>query len=52
MKTEVVNGEEPVQDMLSIVTVFSAKLYGPRSREFRRRVREAMADAPKGEQTR
>ncbi|MGB9868236.1 MAG: hypothetical protein ACPLPR_10145 [Bacillota bacterium] len=38
-KTEVVHGEEPVQDTLSILTLFSAKLYGPRSRESRRMVR-------------
>ncbi|MGB9868273.1 MAG: hypothetical protein ACPLPR_10340, partial [Bacillota bacterium] len=33
MKTEVVNGEEPVQDTFSILTLFSAKLYGPRARQ-------------------
>lgn len=56
VRVEVVNGEEPkslqeelVQDMLSILTVFSAKLYGQRSKEFRKRVKEAMADAAKGE---
>ncbi|MDN5347409.1 MAG: putative resolvase [Clostridia bacterium] len=56
VKIEVVDGEEPkflqeelVQDMLSILTMFSAKLYGSRSKEFRRKVREAMADAAKGE---
>lgn len=56
VRIEVVNGEEPrslqeelVQDMLSILTVFSAKLYGSRSKEFRKKVREAMADAAKGE---
>ncbi|MBC7345154.1 MAG: recombinase family protein, partial [Clostridia bacterium] len=56
VKVEIVNGEEPkslqeelVQDMLSILTAFSAKLYGSRSREFRKRVREAMMDAAKGE---
>ncbi len=55
-RIEVVNGEEPkslqeelVQDMLSILTVFSAKLYGSRSKEFCKKVREAMADAAKGE---
>ncbi|MBE3562937.1 MAG: hypothetical protein IMX05_04315 [Hydrogenibacillus schlegelii] len=31
--------EELGQDMLSILTVFLAKLYGSRSREFRKRVR-------------
>ena len=56
VKVEVVNGEEPkslqeelVQDMLSILTVFSTKLYGSRSKEFRKRVREAIRDAAKGE---
>jgi len=56
VKVEVVNGEEPkslqeelVQDMLSILTVFSAKLYGARSKEFRKKVREAMHAAAKGE---
>jgi len=56
VKVEVLNGEEPkslqeelVQDMLSILTVFSAKLYGARSKEFRRKVKEAMLDASKGE---
>jgi len=55
VKVEVVNGEEPkslqeelVQDMLSILTVFSAKLYGARSKEFRKKVREAMNEAAKG----
>jgi putative resolvase len=37
------------QDMLSILTVFSAKLYGSRGKEFRKKVKEAMADAAKGE---
>lgn len=56
VRIEVVNEEEPkslqeelVQDMLSILTVFSAKLYGSRSKEFRQKVKEAMADAAKGE---
>ena len=56
VKVEVVNGEEPkslqeelVQDMLSILTVFSAKLYGSRSKEFRKKVREAIRDAARGE---
>lgn len=56
VKVEVVNGEEPkslqeelVQDMLSILTVFSTKLYGSRSKEFRRKVREAIRDAARGE---
>lgn len=56
MRIEVVNGKEPkslqgelVQDMLSVLTVFSAKLYGSRSKEFRKKVREAMADAAKSE---
>ncbi len=56
VKVEVVNGEEPeslqeelVRDMLSVLRVFSAKLYGSRSKEFRKKVREAMADAAKGE---
>jgi excisionase family DNA binding protein len=56
VKVEVINGEQPkslqeelVQDMLSILTVFSAKLYGSRSKEFRKKVREAMASAAKGE---
>jgi len=56
VRIEVVYGEEPrslqeelVQDMLSILTVFSAKLYGSRSKEFRKRVKEAMLDAAKGE---
>lgn len=51
-----VNGEEPeflqeelVQDMLSTLIVFSAKLYGSKSREFRKKVKEAMADAAKSE---
>lgn len=53
---EVVKGEEPkslqeelVQDMLAILTSFSAKLYGHCSKEFRKRVKEAMFDAAKGE---
>ncbi|MGI6286747.1 IS607 family transposase, partial [Neomoorella humiferrea] len=57
VRIEIVNGEESkslqeelVQDMLSILTVFSAKLYGSRSREFRKKVKEAMLDASKGEQ--
>lgn len=56
VRVEVVNGEQPkslqkelVQDMLSILTVFSAKLYGSRSKEFRKKVKEAMADAARGE---
>ena len=57
VRIEIVNREEPkslheelVQDMLFILTVFSAKLYGSRSREFRKKVKEAMLDASKGEQ--
>lgn len=59
VRIELVNGEEPkslqeelVQDMLSILTVFSAKLYGSRSREFRQKVKEAMLDAARSEKTR
>ncbi|PTQ51947.1 MAG: hypothetical protein HSCHL_0732 [Hydrogenibacillus schlegelii] len=59
VKVEVVNGdeakspqEELVQDMLSILTVFSARLYGSRSKEFRQRVREAMTDAAEAKKTR
>ena len=47
VKVEIVNGEVPkslqeelAQDMLSILTVFSAKLYGERSKEFRQKVKE------------
>jgi len=54
VKIEVVNGEEAkspqeelVQDMLSILTVFSAKVYSSRNKEFRKRVREAVTDAAK-----
>jgi len=48
----VVNGTEPkslqeelVADMLAILSSFSTKLYGHRSKEFRKKVKEAMADA-------
>ena len=48
---DIVNGEEPksaqeelVADMLAILSSFSAKLYGRRSRRFRRKVKEAMAE--------
>lgn len=50
----VINGTEPkslqeelVADMLAILSSFSAKLYGHRSKEFRKKVKEAMADATK-----
>ena len=33
--------QELVQDMLAIVAVFAARLYGRRSQQFRRKVREA-----------
>jgi excisionase family DNA binding protein len=36
--------EELVEDMLSIVTVFSARLYGSRARKFRQKVRSAMKE--------
>lgn len=36
--------EELVEDMLSIITVFSARLYGQRGRIFRRKVKEAMKE--------
>jgi len=56
VKVEMVNGEVPnslqeelAQDMLSIPTVFSAKLYGARSKEFRQKVKEAMAGAAEGQ---
>jgi len=51
VQVEVVNGNEPkslqqelVDDMPAILASFSAKLYGHRSRRFRKRVREAMKD--------
>ncbi|MQL51094.1 IS607 family transposase [Desulfofundulus thermobenzoicus] len=51
VRVEVVNGAEPkslqeelVADMLAILSSFSAKLYGHRSKEFRKKVREAMKD--------
>ncbi|HUW65187.1 MAG TPA: IS607 family transposase [Spirochaetia bacterium] len=51
VRVEIVNGTEPkslqeelVTDMLAILSSFSAKLYGHRSREFRKRVKEAMVD--------
>lgn len=47
----VVNGTEPkslqeelVTDMLATLSSFSAKLYGQRSKEFRKKVKEAMDD--------
>ncbi|WP_427854591.1 IS607 family transposase, partial [Desulfotomaculum copahuensis] len=50
----VINGTEPkslqeelVADMLAILSSFSAKLYGRRSKEFRKKVKEAMVDAAK-----
>lgn len=36
--------EELVEDMLSIITVFSARLYGKRGRIFRRKVKDAMKE--------
>ncbi|WP_312284051.1 IS607 family transposase [Candidatus Igneacidithiobacillus taiwanensis] len=51
VRVDVVNGAEPkslqeelVADMLSILSSFSARLYGHRSKDFRKKVREAMAD--------
>jgi len=50
----VVNGTEPkslqeelTADMLAILSSFSARLYGHRSKEFRKKVKEAMSDAAK-----
>jgi predicted site-specific integrase-resolvase len=57
VKVEVVNGQEPkslqeelVQDMLSVLTVFSAKLYGARSKQFCKKVRDAINEAAEGKQ--
>lgn len=36
--------EELVEDMLSIITVFSARLYGQRGRIFRQKVKDAMKE--------
>ena len=51
VQVEVTGGNEPkslqqelVDDMPAILASFSAKLYGHRSRRFRKRVREAMKD--------
>lgn len=51
VRVEIVNGAEPkslqeelVADMLAILASFSTKLYGHRSKEFRKKVREAMKD--------
>lgn len=59
VKVELVSGEETeslrkelVQDMLSVLAVFSTRLYGSRSREFCSKVKEAIADEAKGEQAR
>lgn len=48
---EIVNGQEPksaqqelVDDMLAILASFSAKLYGQRSKKFRRKVKEATVE--------
>lgn len=48
---DIVNGEESksaqqelVDDMLAILASFSARLYGQRSRKFRRKVKEAIAE--------
>lgn len=48
---DVMNGEEPksaqeelVADMLAILSSFSARLYGQRSKKFRRKVKEAMSE--------
>ncbi|MDN5346580.1 MAG: putative resolvase [Clostridia bacterium] len=55
-RMEIANEEEPkslheehAQDTLSLLTVFPANLYGSRSKEFRKRVKEAMLDASRGE---
>jgi predicted site-specific integrase-resolvase len=57
---DIVNGKEPksaqeelVADMLAILSSFSAKLYGQRSKKFRRKVKEAMAECsiPSGERS-
>lgn len=51
VRIEIVNGAEPkslqeelVADMLAILSSFSAKLYGHRSKEFRKKVKEAMKE--------
>lgn len=36
--------QELVQDMLAIIAVFAAKLYGARSKKFRQKVRKAMKE--------
>ena len=41
--------EELVQDLLTIVTVFSARLYGKRSQEFRQRTKKLMDEMDGGE---
>lgn len=40
-------GEELVQDMISIVTVFSARLYGSRAKLFRDKVKQTMKECAK-----
>ena len=37
--------QEMVQDMLTIVAVFAAKLYGTRSKEFQQKVKQAMKES-------
>jgi len=37
--------QEMVQDMLAIVAVFAAKLYGARSKKFQQKVREAIKES-------
>ncbi|MDA8337049.1 MAG: hypothetical protein M0Z41_19035, partial [Peptococcaceae bacterium] len=37
--------QEMVQDMLAIVAVFAAKLYGTRSKEFQQKVKQAMKES-------
>ena len=48
---EVVDGEEPqtlqeelVKDLISIMSSFSARLYGSRSAQFKRRVKDALKE--------
>ncbi|MHB1612071.1 MAG: recombinase family protein, partial [Sulfobacillus sp.] len=43
------SSEELTDDLLTIITVFSARLYGKRSQEFRQKTKKLMVEMKEGE---
>ena len=49
MKESKTSQEELTEDLLMIITVFSARLYGKRSQEFRQKTHKLMTEMKEGE---